>query len=418
MSTIPPSINRRRITNEFHSMKTAPRLDEIADGRAPIYSGAAPILEERPMLSRAIALALIALAVQFAATAADRPTKATAEEGEIAGAKFHIDIPDNWNGGLVMYAHGYAMVAQEPKFNLDVSKAFQSLGFAVAQSLYSHQGWAAREGILDTEALRRYFVDKYGPTYPTIIAGHSQGGAITYATIEKFPEIYDGALPMCAAGPSALGFFKDRVFDMRVLFDYYFPGLPDGPIEFPDGEQSYTKVMAKANELIKAEPEKAKAFAQMTTLSAPEAIPGVIAFWTEILRELTLRTGGSAFDNTNTIYSGSADDITLNKEINRYTANPKSVEYLHQWVTMTGEIADPVLALHTMTDDLIPPAFANRYANLATLAGHADLYAQAWTDGKNHCAFNAEETTEALRQLVDWIKTGKRPTVGDWTKKK
>jgi len=366
----------------------------------------------------AAAFILIATAASHACAAGDRPAKAVTEEGEIAGAKFHIDIPDNWNGGLVMYAHGYAMVSQPPNFNMGVVKAFQSLGFAVAQSLYSHQGWAAQEGVLDTEALRRYFVDKYGPTKPTVIAGHSQGGAITYATIEKFPEVYDGALPMCAAGPSALGFFQERAFDMRVLFDYFFPGLAGSAVEFPDGEQTYAKVAAKATELVKADPEKAKSFAQMTVLSSPEAIPGVIAFWSEILRELTIRASGSAFDNTSTIYFGSADDKTLNQQIERHTADAKAVEYLHQWVTMTGEIGDPVLALHTLTDDLIPPAFANRYAMLATLAGHADLYAQAWTDGKDHCAFTAEETTEALRQLVEWIKTGKRPTPGDWTKGK
>ena len=33
------------------------------------------------------------------------------EIGEINGAKFRIDIPDNWNGGLVMYCHGYSPVA-------------------------------------------------------------------------------------------------------------------------------------------------------------------------------------------------------------------------------------------------------------------------------------------------------------------
>ncbi len=369
------------------------------------------------MFSRAIVATAVLFAAQFA-TAADRPTKAITEEGEIAGAKFRIDIPDNWNGGLVMYAHGYAMVMQPPQFNLDVSKAFQSLGLAVAQSLYSHQGWAAREGILDTEALRRYFVDKYGPTSPTIIVGHSQGGAITYATIEKYPEVYDGALPFCAAGPSALGFFKERVFDMRLLFDYYFPGLPGNAVEFPEGTATFGKVLSKATELVKADPEKAKVFAKMTTLSSPDAIPGVIAFWSEILREFQDRAGGNPFDNTDTIYSGSADDAKLNREIPRHTANPRAEEYLRQWVTMNGEISDPVLAVHTLVDDLIPPAIANQYGQLTVLAGTSDLYAQSWVDRNGHCAFSAEETTESLRQLLEWIKTGKRPTPGDWTKGK
>src|ERR1700680_1959097 len=32
------------------------------------------------------------------------------ETGEINGARFRIDMPEKWNGGLVMYCHGYAAV--------------------------------------------------------------------------------------------------------------------------------------------------------------------------------------------------------------------------------------------------------------------------------------------------------------------
>ena len=30
------------------------------------------------------------------------------EIGEINGAKFRIDLPEKWNGGLVVYCHGYS----------------------------------------------------------------------------------------------------------------------------------------------------------------------------------------------------------------------------------------------------------------------------------------------------------------------
>ena len=32
------------------------------------------------------------------------------ETGEINGAQFRIDVPENWNGGLLMYCHGYSPV--------------------------------------------------------------------------------------------------------------------------------------------------------------------------------------------------------------------------------------------------------------------------------------------------------------------
>ncbi len=370
------------------------------------------------MRSQAIAVAALIVAVHFSAVAADRPDEAITEQGEIDGAKFRIDIPDNWNGGLVMYAHGYVMVTQPARFDETMPKVCQSLGFAIAQSLYSKQGWAAREGILETEALRRYFVEKYGPTSPTIVAGHSQGGFITYATIERFPEHYDGALPLCAAGPSALDFFKERAFDLRVLFDYFLPGLPGSAVEFPDGAQTFVKVMAKATELVKANPEKAKAYAGLVSLSSPDVVPLGVALWSEMLRELTERTGGNAFDNTGTVYTGSADDIALNKGVGRFQSDEKATAYLREWATLTGEVTDPVLAMHSIVDDLVPAYIANRYAQLAGIAGASALYIQSWTQAPNHCMFSEAETIDALKQLVDWIQSGKRPAPGDWTEKK
>ena len=366
-------------------------------------------------MSCRVAYALVLAAIASIAASAEDKVGATpiVEEGEIAGAAFRIDIPANWNGGLVMYAHGYARIDQEVPFIQEIIKVGTKEGFAVAQSKYSRQGWAAREGILETESLRRYFVEKYGPAYPTIVAGHSQGGLIAYGIIEKFPEAYDGALPMCGVGSSGLEILKERAFDMRVLFDHFFPGLAGSAVEFPDGADTYIKAGAKAAELVKANPDAAAEFARMQTLSSTVAIAPVVALCTEILRELHDRTGGNAFDNRSTIYSGSDDDIKLNQNIKRYAADSKSLEYLRQWVSFTGEIDDPVLAMHTIVDDLIPPHYANSYAAKAALAGNENLYAQIWTNGANHCAFTIDEMARALHALSEWIETGIAPTPGE-----
>ncbi len=367
------------------------------------------------MVSRVLGVVAFVLMASLA-QAADKTVGPITEEGDLGGAAFRIDIPKNWNGGLVMYAHGYSVRAMKPQFNLDMVKAAEPFGMAVAQSQYSRQGWAAEEGILETEALRKYFIEKYGPTKPTIIAGHSQGGHITYGTIEKYPDAYDGALPMCGVATSAIQFIKERVFDMRLLFDYTFPGMAGSVVEFPDGTYTFAKVSAKVREVIAAEPEKAEAFAKMVNVSSAKELPTVIGFWSEILREMIDRAGGNCFDNTDTIYTGSPDDAKLNKEIKRYTADPKAAAYLRQWATLTGQISDPVLAMHTLVDDLIPPTIANMYSEKTIIAGTSELYAQSWIDRMGHCAFNVEETQEALGQLLEWIKTGKRPTPGDWTK--
>src|SRR5258708_9281828 len=66
------------------------------------------------------------------------------EIGEINGAKFRVDIPENWNGGLVMYCHGYSAVSgsfKEGKLP-PVLAVFTEQGYALAQSGYPAGGWA------------------------------------------------------------------------------------------------------------------------------------------------------------------------------------------------------------------------------------------------------------------------------------
>ena len=81
----------------------------------------------------------------FAALCAAGPkTEARTEIGELNGAKFRIDVPENWNGGLVMYCHGYSadMVSYKESKLSPVLAVFTDQGFAVAQSGYAAGGWA------------------------------------------------------------------------------------------------------------------------------------------------------------------------------------------------------------------------------------------------------------------------------------
>lgn len=331
--------------------------------------------------------------------------------GENNGAAYRIDIPEDWNGGLVMYAHGYVVTGKDPEFSEAMVNVANGLGLAIAQSKYSRQGWAAEEGTLETESLRRYFVRRYGRPKTTIIAGHSQGAAITYKTIERYADRYDGALPMCGTAEPSLDFMKVRIFDMRLLFDYYFPGLPGSVVDFPDGEATMSKTFMRVQAMVQERPEEAEAFARLVEVPGPESLPGVIAFWTEILRELQIRTGGNAFDNRDSIYIGSDDDATLNREIPRYEADPEAMLYLRRWVTNTGRIEDPVLSMHTLVDQLIPADRPDYYKQLTQIMGNGDLYSQLYVDRVGHCNFTEAQTAEALELLLDWIETGERPAV-------
>jgi pimeloyl-ACP methyl ester carboxylesterase len=111
--------------------------------------------------------------------------------GELNHAKFRINIPDNWNHGLVVYCHGYS--AEPGTFtNKELPKVavFVKAGYALVQSGYSQGGWAVEQAIPETEALRKYFIAKYGKPKVTYVTGHSMGGFITRAMVEKYPDVY------------------------------------------------------------------------------------------------------------------------------------------------------------------------------------------------------------------------------------
>ena len=164
------------------------------------------------------------------------PARAPVDTGVINGAPFYIEVPAQWNKGLVLYTHGYTVAGDRPpnpgsprmKALRDV---FLSRGFAFAASDYSVQGWAVKEAIEDTEALRRYFVSKHGAPAETYITGHSMGGHITMAIIERYPEAYKGAMPMCGPLGPAIEFLNTGAFDMLVTFEALFPGTIGSPYE-------------------------------------------------------------------------------------------------------------------------------------------------------------------------------------------
>jgi len=159
----------------------------------------------------------------------------TVEHVTIKGAQDEIIIPDNWNGSVFLYAHGYTADKRilEPIPD-DLSQVNTLLlpglvlvppGAAAAVTTFRSVGWYVKDAIKDIENLRRYFVKKHGKPKHTYIWGHSGGGMVTQAVIEYFPHTYEGAAPMCGVGAGARRNF-DGAFDLRVLYQYVCGDVP------------------------------------------------------------------------------------------------------------------------------------------------------------------------------------------------
>jgi len=93
---------------------------------------------------------LFALIVSFVCAVSAPPCRAGAgvavsEISQLGGVDYRIDIPANWNHGLVVYFHGYAVDPVTFRKDDALSPMFAPIlasGFAVIQSAYSATGWA------------------------------------------------------------------------------------------------------------------------------------------------------------------------------------------------------------------------------------------------------------------------------------
>ena len=345
------------------------------------------------------------------------------DSGTINNARYKILFPENWKAKLVMYAHGYEFMgsplqSKNPNFAKGMSPFLQR-GFAVAASDYQYQGFALPQGVDDTEALRQYFVKKYGKPDSTFMVGHSMGGGISVAMIENFGANYQGALPLCPlASRPYLQCRKE--FDIYATFNGLFPGIVTSLADIFDLSKPYQaqnsrNMFAKATEIKKAIYAKdsllAVAFAKRFDLKV-EDLPFSLFFNENVLRDIAQKAKGNPFDNTNTLYSGFPDNLLVNQKAERLkaTVNP---DVIFKKYDRTGNIDKPMVVMHTIYDQLIPATYAiTNFENMVHQQGKDQYYSVKYTSGQGHCNFTPQQTGRAFDELRTWVKTGIKAKAG------
>ncbi len=348
--------------------------------------------------------------------------------GEIGpGALYALFRPAEWNGDLVLYAHGYVfpdLPIALPDIDAlrDGILELGELGFGVAYSSYSENGFAIKDGLIRTRQLIGLFTSKLGRPRNTYIIGHSLGGMVTLMAAEKNPGPFAGAMPMCSlVGGSRLE--TDYIGHVRVLFDYFYPGFIPGAPTAPPPEIDFNDLVPAIIGAISANPFPAIELAGVEQVSIPfsgfpvgvpelvETILTALFFNFEATNDLIERAHGhSVFDNTATVYAGSSNDAALNAGVERIASTPDADNTLEHWYQPDGKLSFPVLTLHTSRDPLVPLFHEPVYAAIVDAAGKSDLLVQRVIDGFGHCTFTLEEQIEAFQDLVNWVENGVKPT--------
>jgi hypothetical protein len=366
--------------------------------------------------------------------------------GVLKGAGYRIEVPDNWNGDLVMWAHGFRGSGLELTVDNHPLREFLiPNGYAWAASSYSKNDYDVAQGAIDTHVLSEAFSGIAGSNPQRIyLTGASMGGHITAVSVEQWSNAYDGAMPICGA----LADFE--LFDFYLDFNLAAQQLGTGSSTFPVDSAAYIGVTVpeiKANlEAIPGgwpvalnadgvnlknltelrsggeRPNFDEAWYFWNTFPSFASSPGNFLFDLGTLDGTVPRSPGVAIDNHDIVYQFDTDpalspeEAAFNEDVFRVTADPqaRNKNGLAQLPVTTGDIRIPVLTLHNLGDLFVPVHNEIIYAQRVAERGNRDLLVQRAIRGVGHCDFTATEMTTAFVDLVGWVESGVKPAGDDW----
>lgn len=353
---------------------------------------------------------------------------ATAIWGIRGGAGYRIEVPDDWNGDLVLYAHGYrgdgpALTVGNPS----IRDHLISEGYAWAASSYSKNGYVPGQGAKDTHALIAEFTGRVANPDRVFITGHSMGGHVTGVAIEQWPEAFDGAVPMCGVmGDSAL---FDYFQDLYLLAEHFAGN--EIAIPTPDSYYGSGGWLATAGALglpgplTPAGEQFQDAVEQLTGGTRPvfeTAWPTLYGATFPFV--FGVAATGPERGNLDTVYqldgdpALDADEQALNAAIPRIAAEPqfrhanglgRSPGTENDSPRIEGTMSVPVISLHTLGELFVPFHMEQIYAERAAANGNADLLVTRAIRDVGHCFFSEAEQVRAFDDMVNWVDTGVRP---------
>lgn len=381
----------------------------------------------------------------------------TQARGTIAnGAPYLMAKPGDWNGTLLVYSRGGPVVT--PPADAPSAPGLRSWlldrGYALLGSSYSAPGWAVEEAPADQVATIEVFRERFGDPGRTIAWGRSLGGAVTGAIIERHPDRFDGAIPMCSGLGGTVGQWNqllDATFVIRTLLapdsGLELVDLPPHPRPTPGADLAHSVVdeaqstpEGRARIALAAvmntvplwvdpdDPEPASDDDAAQQVQLYKGLKNAIRLGLSAPRqELEHRAGGNFSWNTGVDYrrqlasSGRMrlvaalyreaglslrSDLRALAEEPRIAAAPEAVAYAARNILPTGAMSFPVLTLNNTGDPSATPAHEDSYRRVVSSAGNRRLLRQSFVHSAGHCAFTAAETAAALLTLERRLDTG------------
>ncbi len=397
------------------------------------------------------------------------------EDIDSKGAIYRYEVPVNWNGDLVMYAHGFrgcfipgtdSLVPLRVE-NPPLRQYYLARGYAWAASSYSKNCYDVKDGVESTNRLARIFAAEVGRPDRTLITGFSMGGHVTGAAIEMFPNVrcpdgrrgrickrfvnilgklsggvkYDGAAPRCGVmgDVEQFNFLGDFGLAATALAAELNPAVQQA---FPPPPDFYDNALPQIIGTLFADfgagfptdltpqGQKLKDLTRQISGGDRPIFDQAYPFFQELLfgfagADPTLDgvLPGVLYDNRRRVYQFDADpaltpeERAFNESIIRVRkdrgVNRKRFLRLQRVPEITGRISIPVLSVHTLGDLFVPFSNEQIYAREVAARGRSDLLVSRATRAVGHCEFSQQELIQTFDDLVLWVNEGVKPAGDD-----
>ena len=325
---------------------------------------------------------------------------ARADFGRLAGAVYQIEMPDHWNGRLVLFMHGFGEFRSEARVGPpDIRTYLVAQGYAWGSSSFSSTGWVPGRATDETAALWDHFTATYGRPQRTYVIGESMGGAAANIAAERYPDRFDGALALCGSAGATSG--VSNPVDVFVV-GAFVAGVTQAEYN------AATDVGALIRDRIRPaldDPQRRDRFERiMVDLSGgprPFDRDGLRAEEETDWHRAELAVAAGVVPHHDTPYhlgpTSDVSDAEFNRSVLHLRTNDDALRAYVADNEATGNVAVPLLTMHTTGDGQVPIEEARILQRLVDNADHARSTGATRDPRRRALRFHQPRTSRRLR---------------------
>jgi hypothetical protein len=385
--------------------------------------------------------------------------------GTIDGADFRVETPEDWNGTLVLYSHGYyPPVFVPPTIGLTNSPETEEWlldhGFALAASNFQGvTGFQVDQGYRDQLALLAWFDQHVGRPERTVATGQSMGVTIADLLVERNPRRFAGVIDMCSAHDPLNTF--NAALDMGFVVRTLLVDDDDLALTRPADLRQGQRDSERLQDAIDAAMDRPDGRARLALAAAMNNVTG---WWSALeprptvpaeqirqqalwLRngylgvsgssgpfahaDLEAKVGGNPSFNVGIDYRrqlARSSQVALVREAYREAGldleadldrlngapriapDPAALAFMYRTIVPQGQASAPVVTLHSVGDGGAVPDQERWYAEQVRRHGGGELIRQLYVQRGQHCSFSAADEIVALQTLLARVDSGHWPS--------